>query len=111
MSKAVKSDGRINKLVLEMCLKAWRMLRQRNNMADTFTKVIDDPKAPERLRGRAITAIITRPTSNAKGSLQFQIELPDDMTGQEKGYVDWLIGEYVDHLREKFPRLIGDRRS
>ena len=68
-------------------------------------KVIDDPKAPERLRGKEVVIVL----DEVKHTLDFSVEVPDDLTAQEQGYLDWSIGEYTDALRERFP-FIGDRK-
>ena len=60
---------------------------------------IDDPKAPERLIGRKVTATV----DEVNKKLQYAIDMPDDPTPNEIGYVKLAIGEIVDRLRDKFP--------
>ena len=71
----------------------------------TQSLTIDDPKAPERLRGKKITVTLNRVTRK----LTFEVsDVPDDMTANEHGYIDWSVGELVDSLRKQFPGVIGD---
>lgn len=67
--------------------------------------IIDDPKAPERLRGRTITVTIDPQTHK----LEFQCKIPDDATANERGYLSWAIGEMVDHLKDEFPEMVGEK--
>ena len=70
-----------------------------------FVRVIDDPKAPERLRGQTITVTVDRRTRK----LEFNTQVPDDATPQEIGYLKWFIGEFVDKLKENQPGVIGEQ--
>jgi hypothetical protein len=63
------------------------------------TKTITDPNAPERLRGRHITAKIVR------GQLEISLDLPGDYTPQEIGYIRWSVGELLDKLRVNLPNI------
>lgn len=59
-----------------------------------YRYTIRDPNAPERLRGRTLIAVLVEgPT---KGAFEFSIDMPDDPTKQEIGYVEWFIGETVE---------------
>lgn len=64
-----------------------------------ITKTIDDPRAPERLRGKTVTLLI----DEVGRTLSFEVDLPDDATPDEIGYFKWSVGEFVDGLRERFP--------
>ncbi len=70
-------------------------------------KVIDEPNAPARLVGKVIKVMIDEVTDK----MTFKVEVPDDITAQEKGYLDWFIGEFVDRLKEEVPGMIGDKTS
>lgn len=56
---------------------------------------IDDPNAPERLKGKIITAFL-----NEK-QLKFEMDMPDNPTPNEMGYFKWLIGEVVEDIQNK----------
>jgi hypothetical protein len=71
-----------------------------------ITKTIDDPNAPARLRGKAVTILL----DPASRTLAFEVDMPDDPTPNEIGYVEWSVGEYLDALRPQFP-FIGEKRS
>lgn len=64
-------------------------------MRDEFQKTITDPNAPERLKGKTVTAILT------EKSLNFVIDLPEDLTPNEIGYFRLFTGEVADMLRDK----------
>jgi hypothetical protein len=57
---------------------------------------ISDPNAPPRLQGLAVIARIDR----EKGVVEFEpVNLPADLTRQERGYLDWSNGEAADAVR------------
>lgn len=68
-----------------------------------YQHVIDDPKAPERLRGKVITATIIEGKS-----MDFEFQGPDDATPNEIGYFKWFIGELVDKLKANTQIEFGD---
>ena len=74
-------------------------------MSVTHRKTIDDPRAPPRLRGKVIEITV----NETDHQLQFRVDVPDDLTAQEKGYLDWSIGEYVEWLRKRMPDVVGYR--
>lgn len=63
------------------------------NESVTFRTTITAATAPPRLRGLVITATL------ARGRMEFAIDLPDDPTAQETGFVRWTVGEFMDHIR------------
>jgi hypothetical protein len=69
-------------------------------------KVIDDPNAPERLRGKVVEAWIDEEQHN----LCFQVDLPGDATPNELAYFKYSVGEIADQLRKKFP-FVGESQT
>lgn len=59
-----------------------------------FSRVIDDPNAPPRLRGKTVKVVLT------DQKIEFQIDLLDDMTPNEIGYFRWSVGEIVDKVEK-----------
>ncbi len=68
-----------------------------------FDKVIDDPRAPARLKGKTVHVSMT-----AAGMALRVNDLPDDVTAQETGYIHCLAGEIVDALNREFPGILGE---
>ena len=62
--------------------------------SEVFSHIIDN-KAPERLRGLEIKAVLTMKR------LVFVIDMPDDATAQEVGYFNWLVGETTDKIMDR----------
>jgi len=62
---------------------------------DEFVHIIDDPKAPDRLKGLEVKAILT------EKRLDFEVDMPDDPTPNELGYMRWFTGELVDKIQEQ----------
>jgi len=62
-----------------------------------FTRTIDDDNAPERLRGLVMLAVLT------ETRLEFQVDLPNELTNQEIAYLRWFTGEIVDEMKTKLP--------
>ena len=72
------------------------------NMKQEMAYVIKEDNAPARLKGLTITATITW------GKLEFRVNMPDDATAQEQGYIKWFIGEIVDKIDNEVPGFIGE---
>lgn len=62
-----------------------------------YEKVIDDPNAPERLKGLILKAECI--WKGKKVQVKFSIDLPNNATPNEIGYVRLLIAETGDVLR------------
>lgn len=74
-----------------------------------FSRTIDDPNAPERLKGLVVVATLVEGVP--QGSLEFKIDMPDDPTPNEIGYFRWFIGETVDKLKAASPIEFSDPRE
>lgn len=76
-------------------------------MPTQYVKVIDAPNVPPRLKGRAVVVTV----DEGKHEMTVSVDMPDDPTPNEIGYVRWSVGEFVDGLRRKLPGMIGDARD
>lgn len=70
-------------------------------MNETFKHTIDDLNAPKRLYGLVVTAKLYETPNGAR--LEFMVDMPDEPTGQEIGYMKWFLGEIVDKLKDLAP--------
>ena len=68
---------------------------------DKYFHVISDNNAPEGLKGKTITAILT------EGMLEFQVDLEEEPNEQEAGYLKWFTGELVDQMKEEIKENQG----
>lgn len=64
-------------------------------MRDVFIRVIDDPNAPERLRGLEVQAVVT------ERAIDFEVDLPADVTPNELGYMRIFTSDLVDKIQER----------
>lgn len=74
-------------------------------MCDEFECLIDNPNAPERLRGKIIKAILT------PEKLDFALDFPENPTPNEIGYFKWFVGELADELQNKTKIKLTKRES
>lgn len=58
-----------------------------------FIQKIQDEKAPERLQGKTIKAILH------EKQLRFEMEMPENLTPNELGYFEYIVGEWVDQIK------------
>lgn len=59
-----------------------------------YTYTIVKENAPETLKGKVVTAILT------EKNLEFHIDMETEPTPQEAGYLKWFFGEIVDEMKE-----------
>jgi hypothetical protein len=71
-----------------------------------YTKVLDEPNTPARLKGKTLTA-----TVEVGKAIEFSCEIPDDATANEKGYLEWYIGELTDKLKAAAPGVFGENKT
>ena len=66
-----------------------------------YLYVIKEDNAPERLRGKTITATVT------ESKLEFSVNLEEEPTAQEAGYLKWFLGEMVDLMKKRLKEDSG----
>jgi hypothetical protein len=64
---------------------------------------------PVRLRGAKMSVTIEE-TPNKNGRINFEIEVPVDVTEDEKNWIRAFLDEWMVELRKRFP-FIGNRVS